>query len=149
MKVILLKDVKNLGKKNEIKKVSDGYARNFLLKQGLAKIATSGEVSFLEKLKKDEKKKEERSVEEESKIAKEVDGKIFEIKMKTGEKGELFESINSEKIAKRIKEEGFKNIEKDQIELDKAIKELGEYPIKIIFKHGKEANIIVKIIEDK
>ncbi len=149
MKVILTKDVKNLGKKNEVKEVSDGYGRNFLLKRGFAKIATPGEISSLEKVISEKKIKREEEKEKEDKIGKEVEGKIFKIKMKTGEKGELFESVSSEKILEEMKKEGFKGIEKDQIKPENVIKKEGEHTAKIKFKHGKEANIIIKVVEDK
>jgi len=148
MRVILLRDIKNLGKKNEVKEVSDGYGRNFLLKQNLAKIATSGEVSSLEKQKEAERMKEKEEVEKEKQAMKQINATSFDMKMKVGKKEELFESVNAEKIAEKIADAGFDSIKSEQIDLQDPIKKLGEYPIKIKFKHAPEAEITVKIIKE-
>ena len=148
MKVILLENIKNLGKKHEIKSVSDGYGRNFLLKQGLAKIATDSEVAFVEREKKAEEAMWQKMVEKEQETAQKIKNVSFDIKMKVGEKGELFESVNEQKIAERIKQEGFE-IDKENIVLDKPIKELGEHMALIKFKHAKEAEIKIKVTEEK
>ncbi len=148
MKVILLKDVKNLGKKNEVKNVSDGYARNFLLKQGLAKVATKGEIAKIGKLQEEERKKEEEKKKELEKIAKEINGTSIEIHLKVGEKGELFESVNAQKISEELKKRGI-DVEKKKVMMQDPIKELGEYPVKIELEKGIESELKVVIKEEK
>ncbi len=149
MRVILLKDIKNLGNKNDIKNVSDGYGRNFLLKQNLAKIATMQEINQIEKIKQEElsKKREEEIKEKET--AKKISNLLVEIKVKTGEKDELFESITAKKIAEKIKKEGYSNINESNIELKDPLKSLGEHPVRIKFKQGLEVKIIIKIVKEK
>ncbi len=147
MKVILLENIKNLGKKHEIKNVSDGYGRNFLLKQGLAKIATESEVAVIEKEKKAEETALQKMVEKEQEIAQKIKNLSLNIKMKIGEKGELFESVNEQKIAEKLTQEGFE-VDKEKIVLDKPIKELGEHTALIKFKHAEDAEIKIKITEE-
>jgi len=148
MKVILLKDVKDLGKKFEIKEVAAGYARNFLIPQGLAKIATKDALKWLQVQKEIEEKRAEEELKKFQKKASDVDGQEIIIQVKVGEGGQLFESINVQKIAERMKEIGF-NIKKNQILLAEPIKELGEFPVKIKFEHNLEAEIKIIIIEEK
>ncbi len=148
MKVILLKDIKKLGSKNEVKEVSVGYAKNFLLKQGLAKIATKSNIKSIEKIKEKEEKEKEKELEETKKTAKNIDNKEFEIKLKVGEKKELFESVTPTKISQKLEEEGFQ-VQKKQINLEKSIKSLGEYPVKIDFGEGISATVTIKITEEK
>jgi large subunit ribosomal protein L9 len=148
MKVILLSDVKKLGKKNDIKNVSDGYGRNFLLKQNLARIATEKDSAMIEKIKETEKEKKVKEREKEKEVAKKIDQKKIEMALKVGEKGELFESVTAVKIAEKVKELGFE-ISKDQVSLDKPIKSLGTYPVGIKFKEGLEVFIKLTIVEEK
>ncbi|MCD6402247.1 50S ribosomal protein L9 [bacterium] len=148
MKVILLKDVENLGKKNEVKEVKAGYARNFLFPRGLAKPATPEALEELEKMQELAAQKAEEELKEIQKLASALDGLEITIPVKIGDKGQLFESITATKIAERLKEEGF-NIKKTQINLSKPIKELGEFPVKISLEHNLEAEITVIIEEEK
>lgn len=145
MEVILLQNVENIGKKNEIKNVSPGFARNFLLSKGLAVLATAENIKKLElKKKANEAKKEEELKEAEMAVAK-LKGQKVEIKMKAGKEGHLFESINKQKISEKLKEMGFE-IDKDQIDLEHPIKETGEFSVKLKFSHNLEAEIKIIII---
>lgn len=148
MKVILLKDVKNLGKKNEIKDVSDGYGRNFLIKKSLAKLATNPEIEIAKK----RKQKEDLSKEEEKIKEKELIKKLgllkLDIFVKVGEKEQLFESITPQKVAEIIKEKGF-GISKEQVLIDQPIKELGEHFVGIKLKHGGETKVKIEVIKEK
>lgn len=149
MKVILLKDVKNLGKKHEIKEVSGGYARNFLLRQGLAKAADKKEISKVEREKEAERRKKEMEREELKKKLSEIDGSEIVIKLKVGEKGELFESVTAQKVAERIKEEKGLEVDKKHIEMEEPIKNLGEYPVELKFGEEEKAQMKLKIKEEK
>ena len=148
MKVILLKDVKNLGKKFEIKEVKNGYARNYLIPKGLAKAATKEALEWLEIQKEIEQKKAEEELKKVQELASSVDGLEVTIPVKVGEKGQLFEAITQQKISEKLEELGFK-IKKQQINLKTLIKEFGEFPIKVNFEHNLEAEIKVIIIEEK
>ncbi len=148
MRVILLKDVENLGKKYEVKEVKNGYARNFLIPQGLAKPATETALIWLETQKEIEAKKAEEELKKIQEKATAIDGQELIIPVKMGEEGQLFESIASQKISEKLKELCFE-IKKPQIDLKEPIKELGEFPIKIRFEHNLEAEIKVIVVEEK
>ena len=142
MKVILLKDVDKIGKKFEVKEVKPGYARNFLIPQGLAQLATKEAIIWLETQKEIEEKKAEDALKKFQEVASSIDDQEVIIPVKIGDEGQLFESINAQKIADKLKEAGF-DIKKTQIELAEPIKDLGEYPVKIKFEHNLEAEIRV------
>jgi len=148
MKVILLKDIKNLGKKYEIKEVSDGYARNYLIPKKLAKVANEKNLKWLEKQKQKEEKRAEEELRKVQEAASAIDGQEITIPVKVGEDGQLFESITVQKIYEKLKEEGFE-IKKSQILLESPIKELGEFPVKIKFPHNLEAEIKIIVVEEK
>ena len=148
MRVILLQDIENLGKKYDVKEVADGYARNFLIPKGLAKPATEEALKWLETQKEAEAKKAEEELKMVQERATAIDGLEVIIPVKIGEDGQLFESITSQKISEKLKELGFE-IRKTQIDLLEPIKELGEFPVKIKFEHNLEAEIRVIVIEEK
>lgn len=148
MKVILLKDIENLGKKYEIKEVASGYARNYLIPRGLAKKVTSEVLEWLKKIQEVEDEKSKKELEKTGELASQIDGLELEIGVKVGDKDQLFEQITAQKISKKLKELGY-DIKKDQIGLEKIIEELGEFPIKIKFNHNLEAEIKVIVTEEK
>jgi len=144
MKVVLLKDVENVGKKYDIKEVKNGYGRNFLVQRGLAKPATKEAILWMEMQKGIETKKSEEDLKKIQEKATSMDGQEVMVAVKVGDENQLFESINSQKIAEKLKELGFE-VKKNQIMLDNPIKELGEYPVKIKFEHNLEAEITIII----
>jgi len=148
MRVILLQDVENLGKKYEVKDIKNGYARNFLIPQGLVKPATKETLKWLESQKETEQKKAEEELKKAQELASQIDGIEVIIPVKVGEEGQLFEKINSQKIAEKMKELGF-DINKERIILEEPIGELGEFPIKVKFEHNLESEIRVIITEEK
>ncbi len=142
MLVILLKDVDKVGKKFEVKEVKDGYARNFLIPQGLVKQATKEAITWLETQKETEEKKAEESLKKIQDVASAIDDQEVVIQVQVGGEDQLFESVTSQKISDKLKELGF-DIKKSQIELSQPIKETGEFPVKIKFEHNLEAEIRV------
>ena len=148
MKVILLKDIKNLGKKYEVKKVADGYAKNFLIPQSLVKTATRQNLNWLQKEQEIEKNRIKEELKNIQTLASKIEGQEIIISVKVGAQKELFESITCQKIADKLKEMNF-SLKKSQIELKEPIKELGEFPVKINFDHGLEAEIRVIVTEEK
>ncbi|GKU83866.1 50S ribosomal protein L9 [Niallia sp. NCCP-28] len=146
MKVIFLKDVKGKGKKGEVKNVADGYANNFLLKQGLAVEANTSAVSTLNAQKK---KEEKQAIEElnEAKKLKEVIEKItVELNAKSGEGGRLFGSITSKQIAEELNKKHQIKIDKRKIEMNDAIRSLGytKVPVKLHQEVTATLNVHVK-----
>jgi len=144
MKVILLENVKKLGKKYEVVDVADGYARNFLLKENKAEKATEKKLKELDKRKAEEQKRMQKNKEETEKIIKELEDKEFKIKMKAGEKGQLFESVDAKKISEKLEKEGF-SISESNIKLEDPIKEITEIEIPIDLDHDLSTKIKIKI----
>lgn len=142
MKVILLKDVEKLGKKYEVKEVKTGYARNFLFANKLAKPATDEAMKWLEMQKEVIEKQAETSLKEIEAMATSMDGLEVFVSVKVGDEGQLFEKISAQKICDQLKEMGF-NIKKTQIELDRPLEDVGEFPVKVKFEHNLEAEIKV------
>ena len=133
MKVIFLKDVKGKGKKGEVKNVSDGYARNYLLKNKIAEEATPGNLKALEAQKRKSEQLEQQEKEEAMNLKDTLADLTVEIKAKSGDGGRLFGSITSKQIADTLqKEHGYK-IDKRKIELDQPIRALGytTVPVKL------------------
>lgn len=148
MKIILLKDVEKIGKKHEVKEVAQGFARNFLIPNSFAKIATKEALIWLETQKEIEAKKAEGELKVFQDKATALDGQEITIIVKAGDEGQMFESINVQKIAEKLKEAGFE-IKKSQIVLEEPIKIFGEFPIKIKLEHNLEAEIKIIITEEK
>ncbi len=148
MKILLLEDVEKIGKKYEVKEVKDGYARNFLIPNGLGKLATKKVLEWVETQKEIEGIKAEEELKTVSEVVSKIDGLEVMIPVKLGEKGQLFEKITSQKISEKIKEMGFK-VKKNQIDLEKPIEEVGEFPVKVKFEHNLEADIKIIITEEK
>ena len=148
MKIILLKDVKGIGKKDDIKEVSDGYARNFLLPRGLAILATKQTMKRSENKKAIEAEKAEKDLRETQKIVSSIDGFEVTIERKVRSEGKIYGSVGPSHISQALKKAGF-NIKKTQIELENQIKEIGEWPAKVSFPHGLEADIKIIVIEEE
>ena len=144
MKVILLKDVKGTGKAGEIKEVADGYARNCLIKKGLAEEATSVKVNSLN-IKKDaqtfHKQEEIKALKE---LAKNINGTQVEIKIKTGDNGKIFGSVTSKEINEKLLEKGFE-IDRKKILLKEPIKSLGSTQVEIKLLPDAIAKITVLV----
>ncbi|NBI29205.1 50S ribosomal protein L9 [Chengkuizengella marina] len=132
MKVIFLQDVKGQGKKGEVKNVSEGYARNFLIPRGLVSVATGSNVKQLEQKKKSEQKKKDQQKQDAELLAKKIESTTIEMKTKAGEGGRLFGSITNKQIAEELKKQKIV-VDKRKIELDSPIRTLGatKVPIKI------------------
>lgn len=149
MKVIFLKDVKGKGKKGEVKNVADGYAQNFLIKQGLAVEANQAAISTLNAQKKKEEKLAVEELEEAKRLKEKLETITVELTAKAGEGGRLFGSITSKQIADELqKKQGIK-IDKRKMELEDAIRALGftNVPVKLhsevtatLKVHVKEVN---------
>ena len=130
MKVVLLKDVKGTGKKGEIKEVSDGFAKNFLLKNGSAKIADNSALSE-NKIKQSatayHKEMEKQAAKD---LAGKLNGKTFVLKIKCGENGKTFGSVSSKEIGDALEKSGY-IVDRRKIEVKEPIKCVGEYDITI------------------
>ena len=130
MKIILLQDITGVGRKGEVKNVSDGYARNFLLPNKLGQIATPSAIASAEKLKKQMEQDKEVQKDIMEKNIQGLNGLKVQLKAKANEKGHLFSIIHPDEISKVLKEEYHLDIPSKFIEIEKPIKELGEHTIK-------------------
>lgn len=145
MKVILLEDVKSLGKKGQIVNVSDGYARNFVLPKKLGLEATSKNLNDLKLQKANEEKVAQQILDEAKELAKKVEAGKVEVKIKVGEGGRTFGSVSTKEIAIAVKEQMGYEIDKKKIQLKDAIKTLGTHvvPVKLHQKVTAELKVIV------
>ena len=130
LKVILQKDVPKLGLKGEIKEVSDGYARNFLLLQGYAVEATAGRIRELERQEARRSHRVEKDRVEAEALARNLEGKTVLIKTTAGEEGRLFGSVTTADIAGALQQQGIK-VDRKKIEVDGPIKTLGPHVVEI------------------
>lgn len=145
MKIILLEDVKSLGKKGEIVNVSDGYARNFVLPKKLGIEATSKNLNDLKLQKANEEKVAKQILDEAKELATKVEAGKIEVKIKVGEGGRTFGSVSTKEIAIAVKEQMGYDIDKKKIQLKDAIKTLGTHvvPVKLHQKVTAELKVIV------
>ncbi len=142
MKVILLRDIKDLGKKFDVKEVASGYARNFLIPRKLAVIATPEETQVLnDRQKLVEERRKSRIAEVRAKADK-LNDLTLEFKLNVGEKGEVFGSVSSNDIKKELEARGFTNVE---INLEKPIKILGERSVQINLGEGIETSVKILV----
>ncbi|WP_017725822.1 50S ribosomal protein L9 [Halalkalibacterium ligniniphilum] len=146
MKVIFLENVKGKGKKGEVKNVPDGYARNYLFPNNLAKEATSGNVKNLEAQKKSEQKKAEEAFEDAKKYKEELESLTVEIKAKSGEGGRLFGAISTKQIVEALNKLG-KKVDKRKILLDDPIRSLGYTNVPIKIHPDVVATVKVHVVE--
>ena len=124
MKVILLEDVKSLGRKDEVKEVSDGYARNFLFKKHLAQPADKANLNSLNHELKLKAQREQAQKERAEKIKIELSGKVVKVPAKAGEAGRLFGSVTTSDVSAALAQMGYE-VDKRKIELPEAIKTVG------------------------
>jgi large subunit ribosomal protein L9 len=146
MKVILLADIKGVGKKGEVINASDGYARNFLFPRKLAQEATEVNLSVLNQKKETERRKKLAEIEEAQKQADELKGKEVKISAKCGENGRLFGSITNKDVADALNAQYKLNIDKKRLVVD-AIRQLGTYEVEVKLYPEVSTKIKVVIVE--
>jgi large subunit ribosomal protein L9 len=147
MKVILLEDVKNIGKKGEIINAKDGYARNYLFPKKLAIEATEANLRSLEAAKSRKEEKENELLQEAKALEEELQKKTIVIKAKTGEQGKLFGSITTKEIADILEKDHKISIDKKKFDLEEPIKTVGEYKVKIKLHPQVSAELKVIVTE--
>ncbi len=145
MKVILTQNVKNLGKEGDIKEVADGYARNYLIPQGLAREATTSILKETKERQAREQKQKDKEKARAEQIKEKLDGKTIKVIAKTGGGDKLFGAVTAREIADVLKQDLQVDIDRKKIDLNEPIKHLGQYRVrlKIYPSIQAEINIIV------
>lgn len=145
MKVILKADVKGSGKKGDILEVSDGYAKNFLLKKGLAEVATSSGINEVQQRRKADEFHKAENVKAQKELAAKLDGITVTVPIRAGENGKVFGSVTTERIASELSALGYE-VDKKRISTKEPLKNVGEYEAEIRLMEGVAAKIKVLVV---
>ena len=148
MKVILLADIKNVGKKDQIINASDGYARNFLFPKKMAVEANKENMSKLKARENSKQYKKDQDKEKAKKLADQISKTMIKTKVKVGENGKIFGGVSSKEIVEILKKEHNIEIDKKKIELKEAIKVLGITNVKIKLYEGIYGNLKVDVLPE-
>lgn len=146
MKVILLQDVKGLGKAGELVNSKDGYARNFLFPKNLAIEANEENLKKWEERKKEEAKKIQQEIEAANELKKKLENLTVTLKVKTGSQGRLFGSITALDVASNLKEQYGIDIDKRKIELKENIKSLGDFEAEVKLYQDIAAKLKINVV---
>lgn len=144
MKVLLTADVKPHGKKGEIVDVNDGYARNFLIKKGLAKEASAQIINEVNQKNKAEAHKKELEKQAAAELTKELEGKTFKVAIQCGENGKMFGSVTAKEIAEAITAAGY-DIDKKKVVLKDPIKSMGVYSVELKTYANMQATVSIVV----
>ena len=143
MQVIFIKDLKNQGKKGEIKEVKDGFAKNYLIKNGYAVAKTKTSTEILDKQNKEEEKKDKENRKQAEETKKELEKKVITFKVKTGKEDKVFGSISTKQIKDEL--DKYIKIDKTNIKLNNNISTLGFHDVEITLYKDIKANIKIKL----
>lgn len=147
-KVILLADIQNLGRKGEIKHISRGYVRNYLIPKKLVRLATYDALEELEQQVREHQAEATQDLLQAQDLVAQLDGVSVTIVVKANETGTVYDSVTSRSIAKALRSEGFSVKETQVVLQGPPIKRVGEYVAVVAFEHGLEAQIKV-VVERK
>lgn len=147
MKIILIQDVKKLGKKGEIIEASDGYARNYILPQKLGIEANSRNLNDLKLQKQKEEKDAQRILDEAKELAGNIGEQVVTVKMKAGEGGKVFGSVSAKEIAEAMKKQNALKIDKKKIQLQEPIRSFGVHEVGIKLHPQVTGTLRVKVEE--
>lgn len=148
MKVILLQDIKNVGKKDEIINANDGYARNYLFPKNLAIEANKDNLLKLQAKKDSKAHKKSLEIEEFKKQADKINKLVLEVKVKAGENGKIFGGVTSKEISEELKKQYAIDIDKKKIVLKETIKNIGRFSVDIKFGDGVTAKLALNIVAE-
>lgn len=149
MKVILLEDVKGVGKKDQIINANDGYVKNFLLPKKLAVLADKNNLTKMDNIKKIEDAKKQEEYDNAVAMGKEIEAKNIKINVKLGSNGKLFGTVTNKEIAAALKEQSKIDVDKKKIILSQPIKTLGEKEVSVKLHPKVTATLKVTIAEQK
>ena len=144
MKVLLLQDVKPQGKKGDIVEVNDGYARNFLIRRGLAKEATASVINENNQRRAADEKRRKEELEAAKQAADRLNGTTVEIAIRCGENGKPFGAVTAKEIADKLSQMGY-DVDKKKVVLKDAIKMVGNYHVELKLHPGVTAKVVVAV----
>lgn len=144
MKVLLLQDVKPQGKKGDIVEVNDGYARNFLIRRGLAKEATASVINETNQRRAADEKRRKEELEAAKQAADRLNGTTVEIAIRCGENGKPFGAVTAKEIADKLSQMGY-DVDKKKVVLKDAIKMVGNYHVELKLHPGVIAKVVVAV----
>lgn len=148
MKVVLQKDIKGLGKKDQAVEVADGYARNYLIPRGLALEASSGALKQAEDARQAKKRKEEREEAQAREVARRLKETGITIRVRAGEQGRLYGSVTSKDVADALKSVVKLDVDRRKIELEDPIRTVGEHHVDIKLYPGITASVKVVVVPE-
>jgi large subunit ribosomal protein L9 len=147
MQVILLDDVEHLGEAGEVHEVADGYGRNYLIPQGLARVATEGAVRHQREIQRQQERKEAAKREQAEDLKDELEDMQVVFSAKVGEDNRIFGTVTTQQIAVELSDRGF-NIDRRDINLDDEIREVGAYTATINLQYGVSATLDIQVIPE-
>ena len=149
MKVMLTKDVENVGRAGEIKDVSDGYGRNFLLPRKLAVLAHKGVEAEARRIRDAASKREAKDRDEAQSLADEIGDRTVVVRLKTGEEGKAFGAVTNQDVAQALKQQHQVEVDHRKIELKEPIKQLGEHQVQLRLHRDVTATINLIVTSDR
>ena len=149
MKVMLTRDVENVGRAGEVKAVADGYARNFLIPRKLAVSAGKGVEEEAKRIREAASKREAKDREEAQALADEIGNKTVVVRLKVGEEGKAFGSITNVDIAQALKQQHQVEVDRHKIDLPEPIKQLGEHQVQLRLHKDVQAQINLIVTQDR
>ncbi|MFA6897371.1 MAG: 50S ribosomal protein L9 [Patescibacteria group bacterium] len=144
MKIILVKDVQNLGHTGDVKEVSGGYAKNFLIPGGYAKVATESIIKKADEMRAQRDKEAQVGFEKAKETVARMQGQSVIVKAKADPSKKLYAAVKAEEIVEALKAKGFE-VDKSKVVIGEPIKELGDFEVILNLEHGLEANIGVTV----
>ena len=148
MKIILRKDFETLGHAGDLKEVKNGYARNYLIPNGIAYIANKSNLKTFEEVKRQQSRKTNKEIDAAKKIASKLEAEVMNISVKTGEEDKVFGSVTSQMIYDSLSEKGFDTVEKRKIILNEPIKTIGEHLVDIKLHKEVSAKLKVNVVKE-
>ncbi len=145
MKVILLQDVKDIGKRDDIVNVSDGYARNFLFPRKWAMEATENAVKVVERKREAERRKEAEARAAAEETAAKLKNKVVVLKVKCGEKGRLYGSVTAQEVADAIKAGYGVDVDKRKVEIKDPVRQLGDYEVTVRLYPNVSSRMLLRV----
>jgi large subunit ribosomal protein L9 len=145
MKIIFLKEMPGRAKKGELKEVSDGYAKNFLIAQGFAQVATANIMARVEKEKKEADAKNNRETAKMQALKADLEKRTFTVKVKVGDKGQVFGGVHEKDVAQAVSEKIGQTVDRHQVGIPSVIKELGEHRVKLKLSSGIVASLKINV----